>query len=950
LLGDAPGAEQPAYEDSDWRRLDVPHDWSIEDLPPATPQTYKECLLPVVTATWRFHKGDDAGWKAPNLDDSSWQSLRMPDTWEHHSNYTEDNVYGWYRRRVEIPAQYKGKDVTFLLGRIDDVDEAFVNGVRIGGSGTFPPEYKTAWFEDRRYVVPASLLKFDGTDLLAVRVFDGPNIGGLVNAPDVPLARIRVGPFDTHLSEGGMEAGYFVGGVGWYRKAFKLPARDRGKSVRVRFDGVYMNSDVWINGHHLGNHPYGYTAFDYDLTTHLNPPGHENVLAVRVRNVGKNTRWYSGSGIYRHVWLTVTDPMHVATYGVFVTTAEATDKQAAVHVSTTLQNNRSGPTVVRVRTTILGPTDAPSAVGDSNVITVNPAASEVVEQTLVVKKPRRWSVDSPTLYIAVVEIIENGRVIDRASVPFGIRTLSFDSRLGFQLNGQTLKLHGACLHHDNGPLGAVAIDRAEERRVEIMKANGFNAIRTAHNPPSSAFLDACDRLGMLVMDESFDQWRMQKTPQDYHRFFDEWWQRDTDSMVLRDRNHPCVIVWSIGNEISERFTEEGVELARLQADRVRQLDPTRPVTAALCGTVGKDGVWRFGEQTDALCGVLDIAGYNYGAACHVDEHRRRPERVIMATESFFWEAFDYWMSVWDNPHVVGDFVWTGIDYFGESGVGFNDSEGIPVGPGQGRWPAHGASCGDLDVCGFKKPQSYYRDVVWNRSPLEMFVRNPLGNSRKITGSWSDGLRATPPAEGEESSDSGTWALRERSWTWPGQENTPLRVWVCSTAQQVRLNLNGELIGTKKVSRQTRLTATFEVPYRPGVLTAEAIADGKIVARQSLRTAGAPAKLRLTADRPRIRPDRNDLTFVTVEVLDRAGVVVPDTALTANFRITGPGELATVGNGDLRFVGSFRQPHCLTHQGRCLAVIRPKGKAGTIRLRASSSGLAPASLTIVTQTS
>ena len=303
-----PAREQPAYDDSAWRRLDVPHDWSIEDLPPATPESYRECPLPVVAAAWRFRKGDDAGWKAPDLDDSSWQSVRMPDTWEHHSDYTEDNVYGWYRRRVEIPAEYKGRDVTFLLGRIDDVDEAFVNGVWIGGNGTFPPQYKTAYFEDRRYVVPASLLKCDGTDLLAVRVFDGTGFGGLVRRPDTPLERVRVGPFDTHLSEGGMEAGYFVGGVGWYRKRFKLSARDRGKSVRVRFDGVYMDGDVWINGRHLGNHPYGYTSFDYDLTPHLNPPGQENVLAVRVRNIGKNTRWYSGSGIYRHVWLTVTDP------------------------------------------------------------------------------------------------------------------------------------------------------------------------------------------------------------------------------------------------------------------------------------------------------------------------------------------------------------------------------------------------------------------------------------------------------------------------------------------------------------------------------------------------------------------------------------------------------------------------------------------------------------------
>jgi beta-galactosidase len=481
--------------------------------------------------------------------------------------------------------------------------------------------------------------------------------------------------------------------------------------------------------------------------------------------------------------------------------------------------------------------------------------------------------------------------------------------------------------------------------VEIMKANGFNAIRTAHNPPSPAFLDACDRLGVLVMDESFDQWRVQKTPRDYHRFFDQWWQRDTDSMVLRDRNHPSVIVWSIGNEIPERFTGKGLELARLLADRVRQLDPTRPVTSALCGTAGNDGVWRFGEQTDALCGVLDVAGYNYGAAEHLAEHRRRPERVILATESFFWEAFEYWTSLCENSHVAGDFVWTGMDYFGESGVGLNDADGRPVAPGQGRWPDYGASCGDLDVCGFRKPQSYYRDVVWNRSRLEMFVRIPFAQARKEPGSWSDGLRACSPVEGIESVDSGTWASRERSWTFPGHEDTPLRVWVCSTAQQVRLSLNREVIGTKEVSRWTRLIAEFEVPYQPGVLMAEALVEGKVVARRLFRTAGSPAQLRLAVDRPRIRADRNDLAFVTVEVLDRAGVIVPCSATEIQFRLAGPGELAAVGNGDLRFVGSFRQPHCVTYQGRCLAILRPKGKPGAVQLRAFTDKLAPTTLTV-----
>ena len=942
-LGDAPGAQSAAFDDARWRRLDLPHDWSIEDLPPATPETYEHCYLPVAQGTWRFKKGDDANWKEPNLDESDWETVNLPDTWEHHSNYTDDNVFGWYRRRVDVPAAYKGKDVVFLLGKVDDVDEAFVNGVRIGGCGTFPPQYQTAYFMDRVYTVPASLLRYDGTDVLAVRVFDGPGSGGIVDAPAMTGDRVRVGPFDTHASPGGKHTGYVLGGVGWYRKQFKLAAANRDKSVSVRFDGVYMDSDVWINGVHLGNHPYGYTSFQYDLAPHLKPAGQTNVLAVRVRNLGKNSRWYSGSGIYRHVWLTVAAPLHVAPYGVCVTTPDVTDKQAAVRIATTLQNDRQAAANVQVRATILpcGMGVPPMcSTGVSPVVAVSSVSSlaqqqdtagtavehmgkmpmpqgATVEQTLVVKKPRRWSVDSPTLYEAVVEVLQDGAVIDTVRVPFGIRTISFDARLGFQLNGQSLKIKGACMHHDNGPLGSATIDRAEVRRVEIMKANGFNAIRTAHNPPSPAFLDACDRLGVLVMDESFDQWQLQKNPEDYHRFFDQWWQRDTDSMVLRDRNHPSIIIWSIGNEIMEYMQPSGAELSKMQADRVRLLDPTRPVTSAIGG---------MRDEADPFLAPLDVSGYNYAHALYVRDHGRHPMRVVLATESWPLFAFDQWMGVLDNAHVAGDFVWTGMDYFGECGIGFHDFDGN-INPE--RWPFHGCDCGDIDVCGFKKPPSYYRDVLWGRSALEMAVHVPLPEGKK---EWLNPWG---------------WPDEERSWTWPTCEGKPMQVSIYSTAQQVRLTLNGKDLGTKPVSRETKFTASFDVPYEPGELRAEALAGGKVVARQSLRTAGKPAKLRLTADRARIQADRNDLAFVTVEVLDRDGLVVPNAALTVNFRIAGPGELAAVGNGDPRFIGSFQQPHCTPQRGRCLAIVRPKGKPGAIEFRAQAKGLTPAAIKIQT---
>jgi beta-galactosidase len=584
-------------------------------------------------------------------------------------------------------------------------------------------------------------------------------------------------------------------------------------------------------------------------------------------------------------------------------------------VAVTLANRAQGPLEAGVAVSILDPRGRVAARGRAALSIAGGGAAATLEQTLSVPRPQLWSVDTPHLYRALVEVRAGGAAADRAETVFGIRTFSFDARSGFLLNGANLKLKGACLHHDNGPLGAAAIDRAEERRVELMKANGYNAIRTSHNPPSPAFLDACDRLGLLVIDESFDMWQQPKNREDYHRFFDKWWQRDTDSMILRDRNHPCVILWSIGNELPERYDPEGVACARMQVERVRQLDPARPVTSAFCGV---------DERADPTFALLDVAGYNYNPNLYGPDHQRHPGRVIVATESFPLTAFDYWMAVLDNPHVAGDFVWTGMDYLGESGIGFVALQGDSD---PNRWPYHGANCGDIDLCGFKKPQSYYRDILWDRSRLELAVHRPL------------------PAGAAEWVNAWGWPDEERSWTWPGCVGKPMQVSVYSTAEQVRLWLNGRQIGIQPVSRATRFTTAFEVPYKPGRLTAEALSGGKVVASQTLLTAGKPFQLRLTADRGLIRADRNDLAFVTVEVLDRAGIVVPHAANPVRFTLQGPGELAAVGNGNPKHAASFRQPECVPFRGRCLAIVRPRGRPGRILLRAARPGLKPAALTI-----
>lgn len=910
IHADAPGAENQEFDDSAWRILDVPHDWSIEDLPAAENPVAE---LEAAAGSWRFHKGDDANWKAADLNDSDWQEIRLPDTWEHHSNYTDDNAYGWFRRRIEIPDDCKGKDFDLLLGCIDDVDEAWFNGQRIGQTGSFPPNYQTAYSSQRRYRIGASLVRGDGSDVLAVRVFDGDGDGGIYAEG---VKSVRVGPFDPGQSENGASTGHVVGGVGWYRKCFIL--QESEKLVSVRFDGVYMNADFWINGQHLGNHPYGYTSFEFDLTPYLKPVGQENVLAVRVNNNGKNSRWYSGSGIYRHVWLALNNPIHIPTWGVFVTTPEVTKDKAAVKIASEVHNAGGTETDTTVVVRILDKQGKPVGTAEGK-LHLPAGQTGKAEQTIEVHKPKLWSPDSPAMYSANVEVSVMGKIVDSVSTPFGIRKIEVDAENGFRLNGQMLKLKGSCMHHDNGPLGSAAIDRAEERRVELMKANGFNAIRTSHNPPSPAFLDACDRLGILVIDEAFDQWEQQKNPQDYHLYFKDWAERDIASMVRRDRNHPSVVIWSIGNEIPERFGRP--DTAKRLREAVLSHDSSRPITAAI-----NSGRGNWDQYSDAAFVHLDIAGYNYLPEKYESDHIRNPQRVMMGTESFPKDFFDYWTLVEKHPYIIGDFVWTSMDYLGESGIGNSTLSNERIGflmP----WPWFNAWCGDIDLCGFKKPQSYYRDVVWGRSLIEMAVHRPIpeGLSERVS-KWG-------------------WPDEVRSWNWPGQEDKSLEVAVYSKCDRVRLELNGKVIGEKQVSAVTKLTARFDVPYAAGQLTATGLTDGKAVATITLKTTGAPKKLKLTSDRESIRADRNDLAYVTVEIADANGNRVPDAQIPVHFSVSGAGEMAAQGSGSPNDAASFRKPVRKTFEGRCLVILRPLGLPGKTQLRAEAEGLEPCEITI-----
>lgn len=725
----------------------------------------------------------------------------------------------------------------------------------------------------------------------------------------------QIGPFSKE-SPGKESTAHVMGGTAWYRKHFTLQKEDKNKIVKVLFDGVYMNADFWLNGQHLGNHPYGYTAFAFDLTPFLNPHGEENILAVQIKNEGKNSRWYSGSGIYRDVKLIKTNPVHVDLWGIFITTPEVSLQKAQVQVETNVVNASEADEEVSVRTELFNTEGA--LVGTTiNSLSVPKNSQSAATVNVEVENPALWSTANPNLYSAKIRIEKNGKTIDEKTEKFGIRSIEFSAGKGFLLNGESVLLKGGCLHHDNGILGSAAFKSAEYRRVRKMKENGFNAIRTAHNPPSEHFLNACDELGMLVMDESFDQWQLPKNPNDYNLYFNDWWERDTESMVLRDRNHPSIIIWSVGNEIKERADSSGLEIFRNLRGKVLENDPTRPVTQAICSFWETRG--RPWEDSEKAFAQMDVHGYNYQWVRYETDHNQFPERIIIGTESIAKEAFENWQMVEKHPYVIGDFVWTGMDHLGESGIGHTklDNDTTKFLP---PWPWHINYSGDVSILGYKKPQMYYRDVIWRNSPLEMLVHSPIPAGRKeVVSFWG-------------------WPNEWKSWNWPGFEEHPLQVSVYTRCDEVRLELNGKEVGTKKVSENTKLTAVFDVPFQPGELVAIGFTEGKEVARQLLKTAGPPAQLKLTAESENSLDAEEDLAYFNVEVLDENGVLVPNAEIPVEFSIEGDCTLQAVGNGNPAEMKSFQQPKVNSFRGQCQLIVRLTDKSSSIAITAKSGSL------------
>ncbi|HEY5367572.1 MAG TPA: glycoside hydrolase family 2 TIM barrel-domain containing protein [Hanamia sp.] len=724
-------------------------------------------------------------------------------------------------------------------------------------------------------------------------------------------------PFSPDVING-VSIGFTTGGIGWYRKTFTLPVNQQNKRISILFDGVYMNSDVWINGVHLGNHPYGYTSFYYDITDKIKK-GEKNIIAVQVKNEGANSRWYAGSGINRHVWLIEANPIHLAQWGTYITTPEVSSSLAKVDIQTKVENETGASATVTLIDKIVNNVGVEVAnISSKQNISAND--KYIFSQNAIVKSPALWSTEKPGLYKAITEIYVDGKLVDQVETKFGIRKISFDAVNGFMLNDKPMKLKGGCFHIDNGPLGARSFDRAEVRRVALMKASGFNAIRCSHNPPAPAFLEACDSLGMLVIDEAFDCWTEGKNADDYHVYFRDWWQRDLQSMLLRDRNHPSIIMWSIGNEIPGMDRPTIADTAKLLADYVRSVDNTRPVTAAANSV---------SDQKDAFFSALDICGYNYADDKYVSDHERKPNRIMVATESFPLEQFDYWMDVVDHPWVIGDFVWTGFDYIGESSIGW-------LGHPQNKnfYPWNLAYCGDIDICGWKRPQSFYRDALWKKNQLSIFVK-PLQPSFPVNpkkARWSKW----------------NWDDVVANWNWQGDEDSIFDVNIYSSCDEVELFLNNKSLGKKQTNRSTKFMAVYQVPYAPGELKAVGFVNGKKVNTAVLKTAGAPSQIKLSADRKTIKGDNEDLSYVTVELVDKNGIRDPGAENLIHFSIEGSGTIAGVGNADPMSVESYQLPQRKAWQGRCIVVVKSAKYSGNIVLKATSPGLISSEVILKTE--
>lgn len=721
------------------------------------------------------------------------------------------------------------------------------------------------------------------------------------------LSAMYSGPF-YNLAPGQNNTAYTVGGTAWYRKEIKIPlSYKKNKKVYLTFEGVYMNADCWINGHFLGNHPYGYTEFEYDITPYLNNKSEQNVIAVKVNNTNLGSRWYAGSGIYRNVLLTVTNKVHFDNYGIKVSTIDANPDRATIEIGANVINEGKIKNTLQVKHELI---NKDGKVVASSITNATPDVKNTIQ--LKINNPALWDVTSPNMYVLKSTLFDKQKIWDVINTNTGIRKTEFIPNEGFFLNGKNIKLKGGCMHHDNGALGARAFDDAEYRRVRIMKQNGFNAIRTSHNPPSRAFLDACDRLGIMVIDEMFDEWIEGKTEEDYHKYFYDWWKKDVAMTVKRDWNHPSVILWSTGNEIKGKNKAPMIKASAEMTAFLRNLDGSREVTSGVNLWEGDNENWD--SIRTYFMDPYKIVGYNYLPGKYKGDHEKYPQRLLYSAESFQNYITDYSYPVMDNKYMIGDFVWTAYDYIGEVSIGWNYS----------KYPWTLAYCGDIDICGFKRPSSYYRETLWGSKHISLFVHNPQP---------SFDLKSPD----EKRSD---WSYDDvyDHWNWAKYSDSTLRVDVYSTGDHVKLFVNDRLVGEADVSRKTDYKAKFKVPFEAGEIKAVAYKNGTVVESFKRVTAGAVNKIKLLAEQPAIKADRNKLAFVEVNLVDNKGTLNPVDDQLVTYEITGPGEIVAVGSGNPTSTESFQAGKRKTFLGKGLVVIRSTGKPGEIILSAKSGNV------------
>lgn len=724
---------------------------------------------------------------------------------------------------------------------------------------------------------------------------------------------LHVGPFFKNEPRGA-DIGYLRTGTCWYRKEWKTPKGLGENQVILNFDGVQTQMELWINGKLVGENMYGYSPLNFNITEYLNKSGKTNVLAVKTVNSGENSRWFAGGGIYRPVRISILHPVSVADWGLFVTTPAVTKSQATINYQVKINNFSAETQNIRFEAIATGPDEQVIEIGSGSEKIESPGVTINVNGSI--DNPQLWEIDNPHLYRAVIKLFIDEELKDEYTTTFGIRSIEYSAGTGFLLNGREILMKGACLHHDNGILGAAAFRDAEYRRVRIMKENGFNAIRTSHNPPSEDFLNACDEYGMLVIDEAFDHWVKPKRPNDYSNYFEEWYKKDIQAMVLRDRNHPGIVMWSFGNEVQERADPEGIEVGKKLIAAIKEYDTTRPVTQAICGFWDNPGrEWDYSAGAFEIC---DIGGYNYQYQQYESDHLKYPERIMYGSEAVAMQAWEHWEMVKKHSYVIGDFVWTGMDYIGESGIGHTIRSEDPNAKAHGLqpWPWYNAWCGDIDLTGNKKPQSFYRDVVWGESRLEMLVQRPMEEGfTEITSFWG-------------------WPEEMKSWTWPGSDNKKMKVRVYSSYPKVRLELNGNTIGEKVIRSKDKYIAEFSVPYQPGTLKAIGLSGDSILESQILRTAGALKNINLVPESNELRADRNSLIYIQVEARDETGTLLPDASTSLTVEVSGAAELLAAGNASPTLQGSFRDASFELFRGRGLIIIRSTGTHGEAHVKVS----------------